>query len=241
MASTTKTRPARDGWTEPPTGRIERFGVYRTAALVGLPLLALVLIWALLPRDYYTGTNSVRTRDFVQPVDAGQRLCVNGLAVPGGTGRVQVELVSLTGRPTAVRLQLASLPGRVQTAAARVPAGRSKVAFPIRARPNDAPPTAARACFRPTHEVNFGGTLNIGGAAPTLSGKPTASRIAVWYLPPSGTQRSFLAQLPDVLKRAALFRPGFVGPWTYLILLLLVPAAALLAVRLLHRATSSRE
>src|SRR4051812_44519320 len=117
MAPTTETRPVRDDRRPPgPVAPSARFGVYRTAAIVGLPLVALVLVWSLLPRDYYTGTNSVRTRDWVQPVQPGQRLCVNGLAVPGGTGRLQVELVSPTSRATAVRMQMSSIAERSQTA-----------------------------------------------------------------------------------------------------------------------------
>ena len=171
MASTTtETQPLRV--PVPAAGDARRFSVGKVAAIVGLPLLALVLAWALVPHDYYTGSNSVRTRDFVQPVKTGQRLCVNGLLVPGGTGRLQVELVSVTPRPTSLRMRLSTPGAGVQSAVVRVPQGRSKPAFPIRARPGDAAPVPARACFRPTHEVNFGGTLNIGGAPPTVSGKP---------------------------------------------------------------------
>jgi hypothetical protein len=44
-------------------------------------------------------------------------------------------------------------------------------------------------------------------------------------------KRSLIALLPDMAERASVFRAGWVGPWTYLVLALLVLVAvpALLA------------
>ena len=44
-------------------------------------------------------------------------------------------------------------------------------------------------------------------APPTAGGTPLAGRIAVWYLPPAGAQRSYLARAGAILERASLFRP----------------------------------
>jgi hypothetical protein len=46
-------------------------------------------------------------------------------------------------------------------------------------------------------------------------------------------RRSLLASLPDLLERAARLRPGVVGAWTYVLVLLLLPVLAYGAVRLL--------
>ena len=61
-----------------------------------------------------------------------------------------------------------------------------------------------------------------------------SGRIAVWYLPPAGAERSYLSRAGAILRRASLFRPSPVGPWLYvLILLVVLPGLALAAVRCL--------
>ncbi len=74
-----------------------------------------------------------------------------------------------------------------------------------------------------------------------------SGRIAVWYLPPAGSERSYLSRAGAILRRASLFRPSPVGPWLYvLILLIVLPCLALAAVRCLAvavgqgRSTSTR-
>ena len=64
--------------------------------------------------------------------------------------------------------------------------------------------------------VTAGGLVNWGGtplpavpspAPPTAGGHPLTGRIAVWYLPPAGSQRSYLSRIGAILDRASLFRP----------------------------------
>ncbi|HWH10443.1 MAG TPA: DUF2142 domain-containing protein [Solirubrobacteraceae bacterium] len=213
-----------------------------TALLVGLPLLIILLIWACWPRDYYTGTDSIRTRGFVEPVPAGQTLCVTGLNVPAGTGRVQFEV--LTGGPSRPAMNLVlRTPAGATMATGQLPylAGdgpQTKVAFPIPVRADRPSSVPASACVTADRLINFGGTLNIGGPPPTLDGQPIGpARLAVWFLPPAGAKRSLAAQLPTVFDRAALFRPSWVGAWTYYVLLgILLPLAFALALFLLIRA-----
>ena len=72
-----------------------------------------------------------------------------------------------------------------------------------------------------------GGQLLIGGMAgrqgdqraPALDGQPIDARAAIWYRPAPGSTRTLLEALPDIARRAALFRPGWVGAWTYWLLL----------------------
>ena len=72
-----------------------------------------------------------------------------------------------------------------------------------------------------------------------MAGRPVLGRLAVWYLPRAGATRSYLAEAGSIFARAALFRPGVVGSWTYPVLLLLVlPALALLALRCLALAVA---
>jgi hypothetical protein len=91
--------------------------------------------------------------------------------------------------------------------------------------------------------VNWGGTPlpTPPPLPPTLNGSPLAAQIAIWYLPPAGTERSYLQQAGAIFDRAALFRPGIVGAWTYPVLLFVVlPLLALLAVRCLALAVAGR-
>jgi hypothetical protein len=218
--------------------------VYRTALVVGVPLALILLVICLVPHDYYTGTNSVRTRGYVQQVAAHKTLCVRGLNLPAGTGRVQFDVLTNGARQPPMQLTLRT---PASTISSRLPAGpgwplrHGKVAFPIPGGPAHPAIVPATACVTAGRTVSFGGTLDAGGAAPTVGGKPQVSRIAVWFLPPIGHQRSFIAQLPDVVRRVALFRPGIVGPWTYVLLLLVVlPAAGIVGVRVLAGANEAR-
>ncbi len=54
------------------------------AVVVGLGAVA-ILVSLLVPRDYYTGTNSVRTRGFPVEIQRGDRLCIPDVQVPAGT------------------------------------------------------------------------------------------------------------------------------------------------------------
>lgn len=218
--------------------------VARTALLAGVPLLLLLVVWACSPRPYYTGTDSIRTRGFVQAVKGGETLCVRDLELPAGTGLVELHVLMGSPRP-ALRLDLrtpagariatSSVAGEPRTAAYRRDAIPAKVAFPIAER---SAAVAVSACLTPRRVVKLGGTLAIGGVAPTLDGRPVGDpRIAVWFRPPAGAERSLAAQIPTIFARATLFRPPWVGRWTYWLLLgLVLPAAFALGLFLLIRA-----
>ena len=224
-----------------------RGDVARAALLAGVPLAVCLVVWACWPQPYYTGTNSIRTRDFITQVKADRTLCVRGLDLPAGTGLVEFEIVSASERP-ALALELKGRGDRT-IASSRLPrlrgagphhsdALRTKPAFAIPVRAAQPETVPVRACVTPQRSVKFGGTLEGGGPPPTLDGRPLdTARIAVWFRPPAGSERSLAAQLPVVFERASLFRPAGVGPWTYVLLLgLVLPLAFGLALVLLARA-----
>ncbi len=62
------------------------------AAIVGAVMAGLILWQLAIPRDFYTGTDSVGVRSVVANLDVGQRLCVPGLRLPADTGRVQLAV-----------------------------------------------------------------------------------------------------------------------------------------------------
>jgi hypothetical protein len=215
--------------------------VWVAAAAVGVPLWIVIFVWCAVPRAYFTGTNSVNTYTFVAQTPAGTPMCVPGLEVPAGTARIQLDLISLTSERPALDAVVriggdtvtSDLPARL-VSASRI----SSAYFPIPLTHGRASAQPGSICVRAGGFVNWGGTTVIQTGFPP---KPTVggvaigpARVAVRYLPPAGSRRSYLDQLGAIVDRASLFRPGIVGPWLYvLILLLVLPALAVWSVRLI--------
>jgi len=221
--------------------------VWRWSAAVGLPLAVVVIVWCLVPRPYYTGTDSVNALTVSQPIAAGTEACATGLNLPGGTARVQLAIVS--GQRTRPRLQMilrTSAGSSVSTlASAAVAVGVIKrVAFSIAPLAGRSPSVPVTLCIRGTGGVfGVGATPTTEALAPPLriGGQVTLLRLAVWYLPPAGSDRSYLGELPTMFNRAALFAPGFVRPWLFaLVFVVALPLIALLAVRCLAIAATGR-
>jgi hypothetical protein len=213
--------------------------VWRIAAVCALPLVALILVYCLRPRAYLTGSDSVEVVTYVQPAPAGAKVCVPGLELPAGTARIRMQLVSRTQLRPVLRMTLRI---GARTLASVLPARTvdpSRISAPVFAIP-ELPPrpayTAATLCVTAGDLVNWGGTpLPVAPPrGPTLNGKPFPARLAVWYMPPASARSSYAARGSAILDRAALFRPGAVGPWLYWAILLgVLPALALASVRCL--------
>src|SRR5205085_8657661 len=66
-------------------------------------------------------------------------------------------------------------------------------------------------------------------------------RVGLWFLPRAHERKAILGQLGAIFRRASLFRPGFVGPWTFwLILFGLTPVLVYAGIRLLATARRPR-
>lgn len=220
--------------------------VWKAAALVAAPLLVLLLFWGLQPRSYFTGTDSVEDVTYVAPAPAHVPLCVPSLNVPAQTAVVRLNVVSATPMRPTLRMTL-RLVGRTissKLAPTGVAAGQvTNADFPIPQTPAHPASSAASLCVTAGGMVNWGGTPLpvVGIAPPTMGGAPMPARISIWYLPRAGARRSYIAQAGAIFGRAALFRPGVVGAWTYpLLLFLVLPAIGLLGVRSLALAVSGR-
>ena len=217
----------------------------RRVWLVGLAVLAVcalgVLAYLLRGAERYTGTNSVGVRSAVTDVQSGQRLCVGDFDLPDGTGRVQVAIGwSGEGRPTlqaVLRAGQAVRRATVPGAAIPGPHAPSSLDIPVREvhTPGDSAP--GRICLTPTDGmVTVGGTSGVQAdqRPPLLDGKPFPARVALRFLPPDGDSSTLLSALPDAVKRAAVLRPGIVGPWLYIVIfLVLLPALAVVSLRLM--------
>ncbi|MET0817716.1 MAG: hypothetical protein ABWZ67_09180, partial [Solirubrobacteraceae bacterium] len=202
-----------------------------------LVLAAVATVELLRPRVVYTGTNSISTRGVAVEVPDDRRFCVNGLAIPGGTGRVQLDFMGPAAQPrlegelyVGDRLSTTSLPAG--------PAGQHGLVFDGPKGPGDGA-SAGRFCLTPRGgPVALGGMLDIqrDQVAPTLAGIEVPTRVSMWFRPPADERSTLLSLLPDIAHRAALFRPGWVGPWTYwAVMLLLTPLLVYASVRLLAR------
>ena len=218
--------------------------VWRIAALSALPFIALTAFYGLRPRFYFTGTDSVEAVSFETHTQPGAELCVPGLELPAHSAFVRLSLIVPTGTRPALHLLIHERGAFVQSQLPplSVTAERTSNAdFPI-------PETGAHAapvslCVSSDGPVKWGATpLSAPPTpAPTLQGKQLALAVAVWYLPPTSSRRSYLSRAGEIFRRAALFRPGIVGAWTYpLLLFLVLPLAALLAVRCLALAVAGK-
>lgn len=236
--------------------------VWRVAAIAAIPLVALIAFYCLRPREYYTGTNSVEAYTYIAEVGPGEPVCVPGLQIPPGTGRIRLQLISRTRTRPALRMALrldASTESRaagrgargsaarpvnvptantIQSALAPVTVPSNRVSAAVFTLPGLSAETGERPaslCLTARGLVNWGGTplpAPPSTATPSAGGSPVSGRIAVWYLPPAGAERSYLSRAGAILARASLFRPSPVGAWLYvLILLILLPGLALAAVR----------
>ncbi len=237
--------------------------VWKTAAIVAVPFVALIAFYCLRPRDYYTGTNSVEAYTYIAEARAGEPVCVPGLRIPAGTARIRLQLISRTRARPALRMALhldlptesaaedrgaGSESGPVSALGTRtidsalapvtVPSNRvSAAVFTVPGLSTQTSERPASLCLTAGGLVNWGGTPLLApprSEPSTVGGSPVAGRIAVWYEPPAGSERSYVSRIGQILKRASLFRPSPVGPWLYvLILLVLLPGLALAAVRCL--------
>jgi hypothetical protein len=249
-------RRARVGWTragrlagrvaEPVLARLEGVNaVWWPASIVGVIMLGLI-VWQLsIPREYFTGTDSIGVSSVVASVDTGQTLCVPGLHLPAETARVQLAVFAHQPRFVA---EMRVTAGGVTTSSKMLGiTGPTSLAFAnasIPPRPPSPASMPATVCLTPLDgPVALGGMIGLqGNQVPALlDGAPVANRIAVWFLPPAGRERSLFAAAGAIFSRAALFRPGAVGAWTYPFLLFVVlPLLWALSLLLLVRAASNR-
>jgi Dolichyl-phosphate-mannose-protein mannosyltransferase len=215
--------------------------VWRVAGIVAIPLIALIAFHSLRPRFYTLGSDSVNETTFIGPVAAGVAVCTPAvLELPAGTTIVRLRVRS----PTRVRPPLALT---LRTGAATVhsslpplrvtPDRISNADFVIPTMPSQPAARYAAVCASGTER----GLEWVGAAVPsivpqsvTVGGTPLGAELASWFLPEAGARRSYASEAWSIFRRAAMFRAGFVGAWTYvLILFVVLPLLALLAVRTL--------
>jgi hypothetical protein len=219
------------------------FAAAAAVALIGLGLVLMLV----LPRDFYTGTNSVRTRAMMLKVPGHSTLCIPDLRIPGGTGRIEFEISTLLKEqpPISFVLQIAGQEHRSAVPAGQI-VGGGKLRFAFPRTPDEPASQIASACLTTegANAISFGGVPGLieGDQLPVLNGKQTGLlRLSTWYLPPEGERHSIISQLPKIFEREALFKPSWVGAWTYWVLFFVVlPALIGLALWVLLSADRRR-
>jgi hypothetical protein len=195
----------------------------------------------------FAGTNSVGQTDTVALVRRGQELCVRDLWLPRGAAAVTLGLGRASGPPAPVDLTL--------TAGGRVLRSRTVVTRPRTSEalfrvPEERQGGPARLCLRsrgrvlavagtptePFQGTNYTPTGRDVGIPPNaaVDGRPLPGLVAVGFR--EAGRASSLDKLGDAARRASLFRPGWVGPWTYLALLIAVPLLWVVGLAALWRA-----
>jgi 4-amino-4-deoxy-L-arabinose transferase-like glycosyltransferase len=211
---------------------------------VGLLMLGLIVWQLAIPRPYYTGTDSVDVSSVVADVNVGQTLCIPGLYLPGGTGQVQLVLFAPRVHVRAAVSVIADGRTTVSRAAGTTIGNLAFIQAPIPTRADSPAYVPATVCVRPLDgPVGIGGAAGLPyGALPARIGRlPVEQRIAVWFLPPVGHERSLFSSAGAIFSRAALFRPGIVGAWTYpLLLFVILPLAWIAALLLMARSAAGR-
>jgi Predicted membrane protein (DUF2142) len=208
--------------------------VWSAGAITSAVMLALIGWQLLKPRDLYTGTNSVRPRAIAAVVPPRAPLCIPDLDVPAGTGRVELDVITEVPQPrldVAVRTANGVFAGSTPGPRTR---GQFRVAVPIRKTPAEPHFVKGTVCARAQAPLSFTGIIGSDADLPPRIGqRPVQGRVAVWFRPPAGERHSYLSRLGPIVDRAALFRPGIVGPWTYVVVIAALPVLWFSALRLL--------
>ncbi|MHB8234341.1 MAG: phospholipid carrier-dependent glycosyltransferase [Solirubrobacteraceae bacterium] len=220
--------------------------VWRAAAICGVPLILLTAFYCLRPRFYFTGTDSVENSGGVVEAKPGSPVCASGLQLPAGTAGVRLQFTSATAQRPGLQLSL-RVAGHVTESAlppyTTVAARPSNADFQIPQTPAHPAARTASLCVTADAPVQIGGTGldSPVSSSPNVGAQVIPAQLAIWYLPRAGERRSYVQQIGRIFARAALFRPGMVGAWTYpLLLFVLLPTLGLLALRCVALAVSGR-
>lgn len=215
--------------TRGPAPAVSARALLIAAAAAFLVVAVPVGVWLLDRDERLAGTNSVAPKAVVAGVKAGERLCVRDLRAPAGTTAVRV--FGAVDAPAAAHAELRLEGGPALDSTAPLAPGQvSPRDLPVREVERAAPATLCLAVE--------GGQLALAGvtgletdrrAQTFLDGRPLPDRVTVQFV--LRGERTLLARLDDAARHAAVFKAGFVGPWTYWLLALALPLLWLAGLR----------
>jgi hypothetical protein len=215
-------------------GRTVPLRAHAAVILVVLVVGALVFANWLLGRSvHYTGTNSVQPTSLIYTATKGQTFCVHDLVVPARTDRVQMDLVPLPGKTATVSMVVRTAGGYTGRSTRLLRSGGDAV-FRV---PRVSKTASGTVCGTTNAYLSVAGAaqlLSNGRPQSFLDGRPvTSGRAAVWFV--DSSKRTLLSLLPAAARRATVFRAGFVRPWLYLVMAIVLPLMWWLGLRRLVR------
>jgi hypothetical protein len=160
-------------------------------------------------------------------IDPGHQACQGPIPVRAGFSRVRLAVGTYFRPGPALEVKILDAgTGR------RLGAGQLAPGYPDISRPAVSVASVSRGrrirvCVRNVGDRRVALLGGGAGAAPAvlrLDGRRRRYDASLDFL--SAHERSTLATLPAMFRRASLFRPGWVGPWTYWVLVGLVTVAA---------------
>jgi hypothetical protein len=170
----------------------------------------------------------------VARLTAGRRVCQGPIAVPRAFSGVRVWIVPTASHPAPVTVSVrrtgadaARIGGQLGITAGVVPGALASPAANFSRSVSAGGPV--QLCLR----AGTGAPLYLIGAQPTagsglISPAPSVGPGAASLIFLAPHSRSLLGLVPTMMARAALFRPTWMGAWTYWVLLAGLVAAVLL-------------
>ena len=191
-------------------------------------LLALGAVFG--ARDRLAHSNNIPARTQAASLQPGDRMCRESVVIPEGSTGLQLHTLTYGAPGPPVRLGLRT-PGTVIRS--EVEGGYPDASWTTIPFDRVSSSTSGTACVTNvgSRPVAFSGVIYTSevGSPLRLNGKRQPSDLAIQV----EAERESLAGLaPTIFGRAAVWAPGFVGGWTYWLIVLFGVAATVLAVRL---------
>lgn len=203
--------------------------------------LVLMAMWLGDAKPELLHTNSMERAATIATATARQQVCAHRQLIPQGSSRVEVDVRTLRDdgsiEPIEHRLSVSVLAdGRSYHGAGTAPPGVERLSAPLD-RAVARTDVDGTVCVRASAgRVGLSGSSSVFGYT-TVNGKRVGENEAMRLSFYSSVSRSPISQASTVLKRASMYRPAWVGPWTFVLLVLLVLLAyAVAAWALITRA-----
>jgi Predicted membrane protein (DUF2142) len=216
-------------------GFLRAEATYRTRSLqlavVALVVLAAVALAAraLLSKHVRLAyTNNVPSKVPLAPIRPHERMCRANVVLPEGSRTVQLLLLTYgrPGPPLTMTLETPSQTVRSKLAGGFVDGSLQRI--PVSGLDGGA---RARLCIvdEGSTPLAFGGVpwTTTEGSVMTAAGKKVPGDLAVQVY---GGRQSLLGEAPEIMRRATIWAPPWVGAWTYYLLFALGLALVAIAV-----------
>jgi hypothetical protein len=204
---------------------MRKAGAIALIATVVVGLVALAGVAARDKRDLAFTIGVVPTIPAAK-LNPGATVCQSAITVPDSFTRVRLRAGTTAGPGQPLDLNVREVGSNRTLAHGRLPGGYPDPTEQSARVGRVAAGKRIAVCIRNVGRRNALVYGNAAGAAPpsqaSLHGRTLDTDLTLVFL--GDSRRSMLTQLPDLFQRASVFRPGWVGPWTFWVLAVLVVA-----------------